>query len=626
MLQLIRSKTGSIVVKFILLLIVAGFAFWGVSDIFRRGPAGEAVAFVNGKKVAVVEAAQEFQRIYGMYSMLMGGEFSMQQAKDSGLADMALHQAVNKKIMHYATEDIGLSVGDDQVKSYIQTQPNYKNDKGEFDRERFKQFVQFSGVPEPVFVDNLRGEIAQKQLFDTITKVPATNTFMTNALYTYDNEKRTADVALLNFKDQKVDAPTTEEIKKHYDEYGDSKFKKPEYRGFNSINLPLSEFTTKITIADEKAKKYYDENADEFNEPKKFTVDQLIADTKEFATKARTLLESGKKLDEITKELGKENISTEALGSVADGDLTEDIADVVRKTKEGKISEPFEGDGAWFVVRVTKIDEAKNKTFEDAKKDIVEELKKEEAINEASKVSTKIEDLIGKGKKLKDIADELKLPYESFAPVDSNGLQQDGKFLKTPPQVVETAFDTDLNKISGVREGENNSHFAVEVTQIIAPELKPLDSVQKEIVKTLTTEKQEKMAKDRAEKLVADLGAHSTKQAFDAAIAKAGLTVEASKPFKRTENPKNIPASVVSTLFSTDTLDKVDTGSTGSGYAIARLSKIEKANIADAKDDMTKFKTTLTDALGQDIRAQFMESMKKKLNVQVYPDVFKRTL
>ena len=279
--------------------------------------------------------------------------------------------------MHYATEDIGLSVGDDQVKSYIQTQPNYKNDKGEFDRERFKQFVQFSGVPEPVFVDNLRGEIAQKQLFDTITKVPATNTFMTNALYTYDNEKRTADVALLNFKDQKVDAPTTEEIKKHYDEYGDSKFKKPEYRGFNSINLPLSEFTTKITIADEKAKKYYDENADEFNEPKKFTVDQLIADTKEFATKARTLLESGKKLDEITKELGKENISTEALGSVADGDLTEDIADVVRKTKEGKISEPFEGDGAWFVVRVTKIDEAKNKTFEDAKKDIVEELKKE---------------------------------------------------------------------------------------------------------------------------------------------------------------------------------------------------------------------------------------------------------
>ena len=77
MLQLIRSKATSFVVKILFGLLIVTFGIWGIGDIFRSAGPDTTVAKVGGRAITAAELTQQVQtqidRTMALYRQLSKG-------------------------------------------------------------------------------------------------------------------------------------------------------------------------------------------------------------------------------------------------------------------------------------------------------------------------------------------------------------------------------------------------------------------------------------------------------------------------------------------------------------------------------------------------------------------------
>ena len=91
MLQAIRSKAGSLVVKILFALLIVSFGVWGIGDIFRERSAAETtVASVGDVKIQADELQLAVRREMDRMNRMLGGNFTAEQAKQIGLTDMTI--------------------------------------------------------------------------------------------------------------------------------------------------------------------------------------------------------------------------------------------------------------------------------------------------------------------------------------------------------------------------------------------------------------------------------------------------------------------------------------------------------------------------------------------------------
>src|SRR6202035_5030040 len=95
MLQAIRSKAGSLVVKILFALLIVSFGVWGIGDIFRERSAAETtVASVGGLKSHADELQIAVRREMDRNQRMLGGNFTAAQAKQIGLVETVLDRIV----------------------------------------------------------------------------------------------------------------------------------------------------------------------------------------------------------------------------------------------------------------------------------------------------------------------------------------------------------------------------------------------------------------------------------------------------------------------------------------------------------------------------------------------------
>src|SRR6185295_19683452 len=95
MLQAIRSKAGSFVVKALFALLILTFAVWGIGDIFRTRSTEMVVATVGDHSVRAEELQTALRRALEQLSTRFGSPIDLQQAKQLGLVDQTLAQLVD---------------------------------------------------------------------------------------------------------------------------------------------------------------------------------------------------------------------------------------------------------------------------------------------------------------------------------------------------------------------------------------------------------------------------------------------------------------------------------------------------------------------------------------------------
>ena len=90
MLQAIRSRATSFVVKILFGLLIVTFGVWGIGDIFRSQGPNTTVATVGGRTITADELAQAVQNEIDRMRSTLGTQIDAAQAKQLGVVDQAL--------------------------------------------------------------------------------------------------------------------------------------------------------------------------------------------------------------------------------------------------------------------------------------------------------------------------------------------------------------------------------------------------------------------------------------------------------------------------------------------------------------------------------------------------------
>src|SRR5438270_11006518 len=113
MLQAIRSRAGSYVVKILFALLILTFGIWGIGDIFRSRGTDTAVATVGDQSIRAEELQTALRRALEQQSARFGSALDLQQAKQLGLVDQTLGQLIDRSLIEHKAAQLKLDPSDD---------------------------------------------------------------------------------------------------------------------------------------------------------------------------------------------------------------------------------------------------------------------------------------------------------------------------------------------------------------------------------------------------------------------------------------------------------------------------------------------------------------------------------
>ena len=341
MLQAIRSKAGSFVVKALFALLILTFGIWGIGDIFRNRPTDTSVAKVGSQGIDANQLQTALQPALERLSTQLGTQVDLRQAKQMGVVDQVLGQLVDNSLLDQQTRRMQLDVSDSVVRDAITQNPMFRGANGVFDRNAFDALLAANHMTEPEYVARVRGEIPRQELLLAVTGGAVAPPTIVDRLYRYRNEKRVAQiVTLTDTSATGVGQPSQTELTKFYDAHQDM-FRAPEYRGFVLASLTPSDFARKIQIPEAKLHSAYDQRQDEFVLPERRDVQQILAPSADQAKAAEAALAGGKDWTEVARTVAGQDPQTIDLGR----DETRGIAAKPRRRRVPPAAEQTEPGG-----------------------------------------------------------------------------------------------------------------------------------------------------------------------------------------------------------------------------------------------------------------------------------------
>ncbi len=99
MLQSIRSKAGSLVVKLLFGLLIVTFGIWGIGDIFRNRPTDTTIATVGSESIDTATLQNALQPALERLSQRLGTQVDLRQAKQMGVVQQVLDGLIDDSLV-----------------------------------------------------------------------------------------------------------------------------------------------------------------------------------------------------------------------------------------------------------------------------------------------------------------------------------------------------------------------------------------------------------------------------------------------------------------------------------------------------------------------------------------------
>ena len=616
MLQAIRSKAGSVVVKGLFVVLIATFGIWGIGDIFRNRAPDTVVATVGDRSIDANALQTAMQPAVQRLSSQLGTSVDLRQARQMGVVDEVLGQLIDQSLIDQETARLQLDVSDDVIRNDILADPMFKGQNGAFDRGAFNALLAANHMTEAQYAEQMRQDTAHRDLVRAVTGGVVPPQVMVDRIYQYRNERRTADiVALPDSGAGDVGQPTGAELTKFYDAHQDL-FRAPEYRAFTMASLTPSDLARKIEIPEDRLRKEYDQRQDEFVLPERREVQQILARSESQAKAAEAALAAGKDFKEVATTIAGQDPSTIDLGLLARAEMPQALAQVAFSLPLDKPGAPVQSPLGLHILRVVKIEPSKTQTFDEAKTKLQADIAHDEAANNLYKIADHVEDELAGGADIEAAAAKFRMQKTSIAAVDEHGGGRDDKPVTlpvSPTEVLKLAFATEEGRTSRVTQTSDGAIFVLRVTKITPPAVRPLAEVKDKAVAAWQAEKRRDLVIKAAEAMVA-----AAKQGTQLSVLAAdkGLKVTTSPPLlRRSEGTDGVPPALVSKLFAVKPGAFV-TGADAAGSYVAQLTAVQEPP-ATTKTATAELAREIGAGLQSDLGEEFTRALRAHFPVEI---------
>ncbi len=605
-------------------LIIPPFALFGMEGYFLDAARGSVVAKVGDYEISELQFQEALRERQEMLRRLSGGRVDAALLDSPEQRQAALDTLVRQRVLLQHGLDSGLTVTSDQVRAMIAQAPLFQ-ENGQFSLDTYQQFLKNRNQTAVAFENSVRQDVLLQSLADAYSEtsfVPRTVAERLLRITEQQREVSSAPVAPERFVS--VVKLEDDAAKKYYDAQQDE-FRIPEQVRVEYLVLSSEAAMGQVQIDPAEAKKHYESNLRQYGVPESRQASHILiavdkAAAEDAKKKARALADQVyaevKKNPSSFAELAKKHSQDPGsaakggdLGTFVRGSMVKAFDDAVFTMKVDEISPPVESEFGFHIIRVTGITPSQARSFDQARAEIEQELKKQRSARLYAEMAEKFNNTVfEQSESLKPAAELVKQ-----APRQSGWLNRSGAAdpLLNNPKLLQAIFSEDVlinKRNTEAVEIAPGTIVAARVIEHKPAAMRPFGEVKSEIEK--------KLVQTRASQLAAQEGRRqleALRQGTDAQVSWGAPQIVSRA------DPKGMPATVLRQVYKADAAKLPSyTGveSADGGYMLLKITRAIDPDKID-RAQQKSLSEGLAEVLGQEQFSAFVESLKQKAKVSI---------
>lgn len=610
-------------------LIVPSFVFVGVSSYGSGGVGATEVANVGGTKITQLEWEEAQRQQLDAARAQMGNRFDPKMFESDEAKQYVLDGLVRQRVIDTEITRSHMTVGDAALKQRIGEIEIFKKPDGSFDMEQYKNVLAAQGMSPVMFDARMRRDLVQNQFNSAIQGSGFVPRSVATRLSEIGDQEREVQELLLPVADFLPQVKVTDAMIKAYYDKNATLFQIPEQVKVEYVVFDATAVESQVSVSDADALKAYEaEKTNKFKTAEERHVSHILvsvakdasaADKAAAKAKAEAILAEVRKAPAtfaaVAKAKSDDTSSAEMGGDLGvltkDGLASAEVTAAAEKLKQGEISNVVASDFGFHILTVPTLKAASIKSFDEAKAEIVAELKKSQMSKKYSELAEKFTDTIyEQADSLKPVADKLGLKIQTVdnlsrtpSPALGESPVNNAKFLKAifSDEALKNKRNTEAVEVAP------STLVAGRVVEFKPATKRPLAEVQAAITDRVTMEEAIKLAKKAGEAKLAAAKASGDATGFGAA-----------KVVTRAKQPEIQLAAMADVMKADATKLPAYVGVEvpGVGYGVYRINKVSQP----AQPDMARRaaeREQINAVVAQQEMFSYVEALKVKAKVEL---------
>ena len=524
------SKTFVWILMGLIMLSLVGFGAISFTG------SNSSVATVGDQEISIEDYYREMQREQRALQAQTGQLIPMSQLAALGMDRQVLSRLVSIAAIDNEVEQLGISIGDENLLKEIVEIPSFQGINGEFDRESYSYALSNAGLSERGFEDDLRRESARTLVQGAMMVGAEMPTTMRDTITSFIGARRSFSwVQLTNDETAMIAlAPTDAELQAYYDANPDQ-FVLPETKEIAYVLMSPDMLLDQVEVDQDTLQALFDERADELQAPERRLVERLVFSDDETAASAKAQLETGGTTFETLVEDRGLALADVDMGDMTIGALGAAGQDVF-SAQVGEIVGPLPSDLGPALFRINGRLEARVTLLADVEAELRDELATGRARRLIEQQAEEIDDLLAGGATLEEIADEtdMELGQINWTAESSDSIAAYNGFREAAAAVTVEDFPA-------VEFLEDGSLFAIRLENVLPARPEPLQDAMTKALQGWNDEQRQNAITTQANAILARAEANGS---FD-----ENLDVNDEVGLTRTAYIDNTPADMMNQLF-----------------------------------------------------------------------------
>jgi peptidyl-prolyl cis-trans isomerase D len=546
----------------ILGILFVAFAFFGLNSYLQTEVVSYA-AVVNGEEIGLAQQQRAYETLRTRMEEQLGDSYDPAMLDEKILKANALQQLISQRLILQAADSAGFAASNEQVALRISSVEAFR-ENGVFSKDRYEQVLGYQGIGPAEFEHGLKQDIVISQFTSGISRSAAAPGQSLSQAFTLEGQQRRfkyLELPLSMFSSRVT--VSDEEIEEYYQANGDA-FMTPERVRAQYLELDAATLDPGVEVDEQAVQALYEEQADKYVTPEERNARHILirlpADADEEARTAVlekanstvSRLDAGEEFAALAKELSDDPGSAAnggGLGFFGRGIMTPEFEDAVFALEPGERSKPVLSPFGYHIIELVEIRPEVATPLAEVRDELSKQLLSAERGDLFYESSETLSNLaFEQPDSLQGAADELELEIRDTGWVSAT----DGTGVAEHAAVREALFSEDVldngNNSPAIEIGDD--HIVVlRVVERQEAARQPLDDIREQIRQLLSDEKARALAEARGSELLAGLqGGDMTL----ASVAEAE-SLEVQETDLITRNASTPAAPVVAAAFSAGT-------------------------------------------------------------------------
>ena len=549
MINRFSKMRDSIFTKIILTITALSFmSLFGVSGYITTANSNKAVIKVDDLEISQSEFSYMLQRDISRLKALGALDIDEDGEKKTQIANALLKAKLDDLILENTMKKYNIDITESLVRQILLLMPQFQNN-GKFDYETYKWYLNRSGKTEAEMIQDIKRNVARKILLESqVAYVNVPKVQLTQMAKVLGQRRTFKYIKVENDKANITRKPTNDELDQYYDDMSEE-LMIPETRDLTVLYIPQEKLTAQIEIPQEEIDAYYKEHIDEFEQGEQRSVLQMVFDSEEKADIAYANLAEGHSFTEVAEENGQKADEID-LGFVSANDVSEELAKIIFALNKGEYSEPQKIADGWQILQVNDIKTANKISRAEANAKIADELRQDKAYDNNYEVISAIEDKLGAGTDLKEIAATYNEKLWKVSGVDEEGnaksVDDELKDVITNKDFLDTAFSYNEGEVGQAVETDDGI-AVVMIDKITETHQQPREEAQDRLLAMWLEDERASITQETVDNIEHDLEAGDD---LAAVAARYNLQVMSSRPATRNETIDKVSFVEMKKLFT----------------------------------------------------------------------------